>query len=68
MPADGDEAALRRYWSLMYGDAHVDELLQLYPPAAYAAEAAGEAEPTHNGIPPHSLSADYSPEYRKSSY
>jgi hypothetical protein len=59
MPADGGDAELRRYFSLMFGDEHVERLLALYPPEQYSAEATT----AHEGVPPHSLAAGYTAGY-----
>ena len=40
--AAATEDDLRTYWSRMFGDANVEPLLQLYPPANYAVEEAAD--------------------------
>ena len=40
--AAATEDDLRTYWSRMFGDANVEPLLQLYPPADYAVEEAAD--------------------------
>lgn len=58
-PADGGDAALRQYWSTMFGDANVETLMGLYPPADYGRMDTATIE----GVPAHSMDPGFTDEY-----